>query len=60
MNDDEPAYKYEIGNYSADDEEKHIPVALESSFHEFMENQIGLLDLNDRQEINKTTHRFTR
>ncbi len=51
MNDDEPSYKYEINNYSADDEEKNIPIAIESSFHEFMENQMGLLDLNDREEI---------
>jgi len=50
MNDDEPSYKYEANNYSSDDEEKTIPVAVEKSFHEHMENQIGLLELNEREE----------
>lgn len=50
MNDDEPSYKYEINNHSADDEEKTIPIALESSFHEHMEKQLGLLDLDEREE----------
>lgn len=51
MNDDEPSYKYEINNHSADDEEKTIPIALESSFHEHMEKQLGLLDLDEREEL---------
>ena len=50
MNDDEPSYKYEINNHSADDEEKTIPIAIESSFHEHMEKQLGLLDLDEREE----------
>lgn len=49
MNDDEPSYKYEINNYSADDEEKTIPVAVESSFHEHMNQQLGLLDLDEKE-----------
>lgn len=48
MNDDEPSYKYEINNYSADDEEKTIPIAVERSFHEHMNQQLGLLDLDER------------
>lgn len=50
MNDDEPSYKYEVNNHSADDEDKTIPIALESSFHEHMEKQLGLLDLDEREE----------
>ncbi len=49
MNDDEPSYKYEINNYSADDEEKTIPIAVESSFHEHMNQQLGLLDLDEKE-----------
>lgn len=49
MNDDEPSYKYEINNYSADDEEKTIPIAVENSFHEHMNQQLGLLDLNEHE-----------
>lgn len=49
--DDEPSYKYEVNNYSADDEDKTMPIALESSFHEHMEEQLGLLQLNERDHI---------
>ncbi|MBL4648678.1 MAG: RNA polymerase factor sigma-54 [Aureispira sp.] len=50
MNDDEPSYKYEINNHSADDEEKTIPIALENSFHEHMGRQLGLLSLEEGDE----------
>jgi RNA polymerase sigma-54 factor len=50
MNDDEPSYKYEVNNYSADNEDKTIPIALESSFHEHMERQLGLLSLEGDEE----------
>jgi RNA polymerase sigma-54 factor len=50
MNDDEPSYKYEVNNHSADDEDKTIPIALESSFHEHMERQLGLLSLEEEDE----------
>jgi RNA polymerase sigma-54 factor len=50
MNDDEPSYKYEVNNHSADDEEKTIPIALESSFHEHMKRQLGLLSLEEGDE----------
>lgn len=50
MNDDEPSYKYEVNNHSADDEEKTIPIALESSFHEHMSRQLGLLSLEEGDE----------
>ncbi|MFT5646126.1 MAG: RNA polymerase sigma-54 factor [Aureispira sp.] len=50
MNDDEPSYKYEVNNHSADDEEKTIPIALENSFHEHMGRQLGLLSLEEGDE----------
>lgn len=50
MNDDEPSYKYEVNNHSLDDEEKTIPVAIESSFHEHMKRQLGLLSLEEEEE----------
>ena len=33
-----------------DDEKKTIPVAVSSSFHEYLESQVGLLDLDERQQ----------
>lgn len=48
--DDIASYKLKSNNYSADDEEKTIPVAVESSYHEHLESQVGMLDLNEKQE----------
>ena len=49
--DDQVAdYKLKVNNYSADDEEKSIPIAVQESFHEFLVGQIGMLELNEREE----------
>lgn len=49
--DDEiAAYKLQANNYSPDEEEKTIPIAMESSFYESLEQQLGLLDLDERQQ----------
>ncbi|MCH2044465.1 MAG: RNA polymerase factor sigma-54 [Saprospiraceae bacterium] len=49
MNDDTASYRLESNNYSPDQEEKTIPIAVESSFHEHLEHQLGLLTLNERE-----------
>jgi RNA polymerase sigma-54 factor len=33
-----------------DDENKTIPVAVSSTFHEFLEEQVGMLDISDREK----------
>lgn len=43
------SYKLQANNHSADDEEKRTPMAVESSFHEFLEEQLGLTDLDERE-----------
>jgi RNA polymerase sigma-54 factor len=49
LSDDEvPSYKTRANNYSADDEERTIPVVVEESFIERLLTQIGMLDLSDR------------
>lgn len=50
MNDDTANYRLEANNYSPDQEEKTIPIAVESSFHEYLEEQLGLLMLGERQQ----------
>ncbi|MCP4437338.1 MAG: RNA polymerase factor sigma-54 [Aureispira sp.] len=50
MNDDTASYKLEANNYSADQEEKTIPIAVESSFHEHLDRQLGLLSLDERND----------
>lgn len=41
-----PDYKTEINNYSADDEEKSVPISVGATFHEFLINQLGERDLD--------------
>lgn len=49
--DDPSEYKLKGESRNADEEEKTIPIALENSFHEFLEQQLGLLDLKTEREI---------
>lgn len=50
MDDDEPSYKYEVNNYSPDDEDRSMPVVFENTFYEQMEHQLGLLYLDENEE----------
>ena len=34
-----------------DDENKTIPVSVSSTFHEFLEEQVGMLDISDREKV---------
>ena len=47
--DDVPSYKTYANNYSADDEDKSIPISGGASFHDILETQLGLRDLNDHE-----------
>ncbi len=48
IEDDPSSYKLKANNFSADEEEKTIPIAVETTFHEFLERQLGMLDLDER------------
>lgn len=50
IEDDPSMYKLRSNNYSADEEDKNIPIAVENSFHEYLEQQLGLLELKDERE----------
>jgi RNA polymerase sigma-54 factor len=41
-----PDYKTEINNYSADDEDRSVPVSVGATFHEFLLKQLGERDLD--------------
>jgi len=47
--DDTPDYKYESRNNSADDEEKVVPIAQGTSFHEQLADQLSWRILTDHQ-----------
>ena len=51
FNEDEyiPSYKLNANNYSQDDKRPEIPFSGGSTFHEFLESQLGELNLDDRQ-----------
>ena len=52
LSDDEiPNYKTQANNYSADDEEKHIPYASGTSFTQHLKTQINTYRLTEEEEI---------
>ncbi len=50
LEDDEPGYKFKADNYNPDDEEKQVPLAVENTFHEYLIQQLGMLELEDERD----------
>ena len=50
IEDDPSSYKLKSNNYSADEEEKAVPIAVQNTFHEYLEQQLGLLEFEDERE----------
>ncbi|MCF8335782.1 MAG: RNA polymerase factor sigma-54 [Bacteroidales bacterium] len=52
INDDDiPSYKLQASNASKDDKREEIPFSQNTSFHEHLENQIGLKNLTEREHL---------
>jgi RNA polymerase sigma-54 factor len=51
IQDDEPYYKLNANNQSADDERQEVPVSAGSTFQELLLAQLGLLDLDDKDYL---------
>ena len=51
IEDDVASYKLSINNSSPDDEEKTVPLTIQNSFHEHLEEQLGMKNLSGRAEI---------
>ncbi|WP_299015838.1 RNA polymerase factor sigma-54 [uncultured Polaribacter sp.] len=50
LSDDEiPSYKTQANNYSADDEEKNVPYAAGTSFHQSLKDQLNTFRLNEEE-----------
>lgn len=50
LSDDEiPSYKTQANNYSADDEEKNVPYAAGTSFHQSLKNQLNTFHFDDEE-----------
>ena len=51
LSDDEiPNYKTQANNYSADDEDKQIPYAAGTSFHQSLQSQVSTFSLTDDEK----------
>ncbi len=50
LEDDPSAYKMKDNSYGGDEEEKQMPLVVENTFHDFLERQLGLLRLKDKNE----------
>ncbi|HMQ49931.1 MAG TPA: RNA polymerase factor sigma-54 [Saprospiraceae bacterium] len=50
MDDDEPSYKYKDDNYGGDEEDKSTPIAVEQTFHDNLEQQLGLWPMESEKE----------
>lgn len=51
FDDDTPDYKTQVNNKSKDDEERAVPLSVDSSFQEKLAEQLLLLDLDDTQYL---------
>jgi len=50
LNDEDiPSYRLETQNYSKDEKREEIPFSMGSTFHEFLEAQLGLRKLDEKQ-----------
>ena len=45
-----PSYKTQANNYSSDDDEKNVPYAAGTSFHQSLKNQLNTFLLNDEEK----------
>lgn len=50
IEDDPTTYKTQASNYASEEEDKTVPVAVEHSFHEYLEEQVGLMQLEDERK----------
>ena len=52
LSDDEiPNYKTQANNYAADDEDRDIPYAAGTSFHQSLQNQLNTFRINEEEKI---------
>ena len=50
IDDDDASYKYHAEGYGQEEEGKTLPIAVENTFHEYLEQQLGMLDFKDERD----------
>jgi len=48
--DDEPSYKYQQG-FGGDEEEKSLPIAIDKDFFEYLNEQLGVLEMSSNEYL---------
>lgn len=51
IEDDPSSYKMSVPSSPTAEEDKSYPVAVQNSFHEYLETQLGMLELEDEKDI---------
>jgi len=51
IDEDPISYKLMADNFSSTEEDKTIPISVQQSFHEYLDNQLNMLGLEDEKEI---------
>ncbi len=51
VDDEIPTYRLNVNNYSPDDKQVDVPFSVGDTFHEFLQEQLGMAFLNDRQRM---------
>lgn len=52
LSDDEiPSYKTQTSNYSSDDDDKHIPYAAGTTFHQSLKNQLNTYTIDEEERL---------
>ena len=50
IEDDPSSYKFSDQSYSIEDEDKSHPIAVQNTFHEYLESQLGMMQVTDEHE----------
>ena len=51
IEEDPSSYKIKLDNFYSEEDDKDIPIPVQKSFHDYLENQIGMLNLDEEGDI---------
>ena len=51
LEEDPSSYKLKTDNYHSEEDEKTIPIAVQGSFHDYLETQLGMLNLSSEKQV---------
>lgn len=51
IEEDPSSYKFKTSDYTLEEEDKKMPIAVEDTFYDYLEEQLGLLDFSNEREL---------